>query len=407
MASPAPIGDVTDGNEASTQARTPVLGDNQDRIQAQPASSEPAINTNAPAVALAGSAAMTHATSSQQPQPATTATTNSSNPKSMLETGNNNNSTASNLPLPSHLSTSHSDPGTSKRPRDARLIHLVLASLGVSAYQERVPLQLLDFAYRYTSSVLSDAAHVQAEGWHGTGNEGGGTGRGKGGKGGGAAGAASGGASSTGAAVVGEKEEVSVASLRIAIGSRTQYQYQGTLPKEFLVGLARERNRIGLAMGRGSNAQDATSGAASGGGAAQTGISMNGVRLPPEKYCLTGMGWGLRDEWDSEGFKEAEEDDRGGDLDQVDDDMLMTTGLGQDGLSLEDGMLKSQQNGLVLEADGADEDGEATMEDVFGPEGGDGDAAGDAGDTSGEGLENPRRAMALETQNEDQDMRDE
>lgn len=46
------------------------------------------------------------------------------------------------------------DNGQSKRPRDARLIHLVLANYGVNAYEERVPLQLMDFAYRYTSSTL-------------------------------------------------------------------------------------------------------------------------------------------------------------------------------------------------------------------------------------------------------------
>lgn len=46
------------------------------------------------------------------------------------------------------------DKGQSKRPRDARLIHLVLANYGVNAYQERIPLQLMDFAYRYTSSTL-------------------------------------------------------------------------------------------------------------------------------------------------------------------------------------------------------------------------------------------------------------
>lgn len=46
------------------------------------------------------------------------------------------------------------DNGQSKRPRDARLIHLILANYGLNAYQERVPLQLMDFAYRYTSSTL-------------------------------------------------------------------------------------------------------------------------------------------------------------------------------------------------------------------------------------------------------------
>lgn len=38
-----------------------------------------------------------------------------------------------------------------RKPRDARIIHLILASMGVSAYQERVPLMLMDFAYRLSS----------------------------------------------------------------------------------------------------------------------------------------------------------------------------------------------------------------------------------------------------------------
>lgn len=33
-------------------------------------------------------------------------------------------------------------------PRDARLVHLILTSLGVEAYQQNVPLQLMTFAHR-------------------------------------------------------------------------------------------------------------------------------------------------------------------------------------------------------------------------------------------------------------------
>lgn len=43
---------------------------------------------------------------------------------------------------------STTDNGLSRRPRDARVIHLMLSSMGVNAYQERVPLQIMDFAYR-------------------------------------------------------------------------------------------------------------------------------------------------------------------------------------------------------------------------------------------------------------------
>lgn len=42
-------------------------------------------------------------------------------------------------------------------PRDARLIALILASMGVSDVEPAVLLQLLEFAHRYTYDVLSDA----------------------------------------------------------------------------------------------------------------------------------------------------------------------------------------------------------------------------------------------------------
>lgn len=42
-------------------------------------------------------------------------------------------------------------------PRDARLIALILASMGVSDAEPSVLLQLLEFAHRYTHDVLSDA----------------------------------------------------------------------------------------------------------------------------------------------------------------------------------------------------------------------------------------------------------
>lgn len=222
----------------------------------------------------------------------------------------------------------------------------MLSSLGVSAYQERVPLQLLDFAYRYTSSVLGDAAHIQAEGWDGSGDahaSGGGKGGGRGKIGGGGGGGASGGAGAgAGGSGTTEKEEVSLASLRMAIGSRMQYQYQGSLPKEFLMGLAKERNRVGLGVGRGlagaqqQGQQDASS---------LAGQMIGGVKLPPEKYCLTGVGWGLREEWDSEG-----------------EDVEIQLQQGEGGLEGSDAIRMAEDDG--------DEDAEPTMEDVFGDDGG-------------------------------------
>lgn len=162
------------------------------------------------------------------------------------------NQSANNSALPSG---SLVDNGLSKRPRDARLLHMILANLGVTAYQERVPLQLMDFAYRYTSSTLQDALHLTAEG-HGN------------------------------SAQLGREPKthndmssVSLHALRLSIASRTHYQFSPTLPKEFYHEIAQERNRVALPP---------------------VGKDW-GLRLPPEQYCLTGVGWGLKEEWDSEG----------------------------------------------------------------------------------------------------------
>ena len=62
-----------------------------------------------------------------------------------------------------------------------------------------------------------------------------------------------------------------------------------------------------------------------------------GVQLPPEKFCLTGVGWGLKDEWESDEDvvieeaapamsrsasqrKEVDEDERMGGLDGDEDE---------------------------------------------------------------------------------------
>ena len=191
------------------------------------------------------------------------------------------------------------DNGLSKRPRDARLIHMVLANLGVTSYQERVPLQLMDFAYRYTSSTLQDALHLTTEGYGST-------------------------APTTGKGAGNDLSTITMASLRLGIASRTHYQFSPTLPKEFYHEIAAERNRIALpTVGRDW-----------------------GVRLPPEQYCLTGVGWGLKEEWASEGEAEGEQGDE-----------MVMDGQGDE------------------EEGNEDEEGNERMEDIFGEDvnGGDGD----------------------------------
>ncbi|KAI9805841.1 MAG: hypothetical protein M1825_000455 [Sarcosagium campestre] len=184
-------------------------------------------------------------------------------------------------------STYLTDPGsTTKRPRDARLIHMVLAAMGINAYQERVPLQLLDFAYRYSSSTLQDALHLSSDG---PATAGGGASSSFG---------PSGGARDAGGAAGGGGSIVTLPALRLSVASRMNYQYQASLPKEFLLDLANERNRIALPLPG----------------------KEYGVRLPPEKYCLTGVGWELKEEWTSEGEEEVDGDeDEGHDQPRLDD----------------------------------------------------------------------------------------
>ena len=158
-------------------------------------------------------------------------------------------------------SLSAADDGSTKRPRDLRLIHLVLANLGVSSYQERVPLQLIDFAYRYVAGILQDSLQYQE-----------------------AYGNVSGSAKANTAGTH-DANGVSIGALRAAVEARTYYQFSPTLPKEFYLELASERNTVAL----------------------PTIGKEYGVRLPPEQYCLTGIGWNMKDEWDQVDVERAPE----------------------------------------------------------------------------------------------------
>lgn len=208
---------------------------------------------------------------------------------------------------------------------------MLLASLGVTAYQDRVPLQLLDFAYRYTSSVLQDSVHLGIEGYAGAVAEGSGT-SGK----------------NSASAEVGS---VSLHGLRLSIASRLHYQFQTGLPKEFLMEVASERNRLALpGVARGF---DAGAGAANGAAAnaANQSVLAAGLRLPSERFCLTGTGWTMKDEWDSEGEEEDEMLD-----------VLQQAGAGAG--AGEEG------------EEGAEDDDDGKMEDIFGED----TAMGEAGE---------------------------
>lgn len=225
---------------------------------------------------------------------------------------------------------------------------MLLASLGVTAYQERVPLQLLDFAYRYTSSVLQDAVHLSTEGYAGATNEAGsGSGTGRGGGGGGGTGH--------------DVNTVSLSALRLSIASRLHYQFQTGLPKEFLVDVASERNRValpGASRGFSENANNNNNN--NNKASAHQCLVMGGMRLPPERFCLTGVGWDMKEEWESEGEEEIDQTASGtGEADGSDDGQKGDQGDDEDG-KMEDVFGEDTAMGEGAGGQGEDEDKDMT-----------------------------------------------
>lgn len=158
-------------------------------------------------------------------------------------------------------------------PRDVRLLRLIFAGQGVSSYEDHVPLQLMDFAYRYTSEVLQDAM-VYNDYAHPTltnaGNSGGGTIDNPNGGG-------TGSGNNAGPANADDdanNQMINNEDVRLAIAARTAYQFKPVPPKKMLMELAAERNEKPL----------------------PAVMPMWGIRLPPEKYCLTARDYTEGDE---------------------------------------------------------------------------------------------------------------
>ncbi|CDK25517.1 unnamed protein product [Kuraishia capsulata CBS 1993] len=116
-------------------------------------------------------------------------------------------------------------------PRDVRLLHLIFATQG------------------YTTGVLQDAT-LYNDHAHGAG------------------------AHVSNAGNAGTNSPLTNEDIRLAIASRTNYQFKPVPPKELLLELAAEKNRKPL----------------------PPVMPSWGIRLPPEKFCLTAKDWSLSDE---------------------------------------------------------------------------------------------------------------
>ncbi|KAK3693711.1 transcription initiation factor IID, 31kD subunit-domain-containing protein [Podospora appendiculata] len=259
-------------------------------------------------------------------QPATTTTTTSAQPSQpsqppsqqttlVAQSQSQPQSQQQQPPQPHHPQPPTSPSAAAPRPRDARTIELLLTAQGVTAFEQRVPLLLLDFAYRHTSAVLSDALHLSADPYTSH------------------AGARPSAASGAAPVNVGDAT-VSANAVQLAISSRLGFQFRGGSggggpSKEWLMDLARQTNRTMLPR-----------------------IMTNewGVRLPAERFVLNGLSWGLRDAW-------AGQD--GADDDSSDEDEDMDDG---------DAAAADAMQGVEIEDIGGDGVEGGTMDDVFGDE---------------------------------------
>ncbi|KAI1297062.1 transcription initiation factor IID, 31kD subunit-domain-containing protein [Xylaria venustula] len=231
--------------------------------------------------------------------PPSQATPSQSQPQTQLASQPTQNSGTTTIPNtqttqntgPAQAAPSSPPPTThDPRPRDARTIELLLTSQGVTSFDNRVPLLLLDFAYRHTSSILNDALHLSGDPYTSH-----------------AGSKPSGSSGAVPMAPPGGDATVSTNAVNIAIASRQAYQFRGGssgggagggggvggggASKEWLQELARERNKVALP---------------------RILAYEWGVRLPNERFVLSGQGWGLRDQWggvDGEGAEESSEEE--------------------------------------------------------------------------------------------------
>ncbi|KAF9208591.1 Transcription initiation factor TFIID subunit 9 [Haplosporangium sp. Z 27] len=117
-------------------------------------------------------------------------------------------------------------------PRDAKVISLILQSLSVEDAEQKVIHQLLEFAHRYTTDVFQDALLYSEHAG---------------------------------------RSEVGLEDVKLAIQGRVNHSFTSPPPKEFLLELAEEKNRVPLPIIP----------------------EKYGIRLPHERHCLTAVNFQL------------------------------------------------------------------------------------------------------------------
>lgn len=118
-------------------------------------------------------------------------------------------------------------------PKDARVMISILKDMGIMEFEPRVVNQLLEFSYRYISTVLEDSKVLSAHA---------------------------------------RKKAIDMDDVKLAVEMHTDHNLTCPPPRDLLLEVAAKRNAVPLPIPR------------------QTG----GLRLPPDRFCLTATNYRLK-----------------------------------------------------------------------------------------------------------------
>jgi len=141
--------------------------------------------------------------------------------------------------------------GDKSMPKDGRVMMAILKDMNITDYEPRVVEQLLEFVYRYISSVLEDARTLSNFA------------RKKGNAP--AAGGSAGGAANAGI-------QIDVEDVKLAVQMYTEHNLTSPPTRDILLEVATKKNSTQLPLPK----------------------TTGGLRLPPDRYCLTAVNYKLK-----------------------------------------------------------------------------------------------------------------
>ncbi|XP_020027907.2 transcription initiation factor TFIID subunit 9-like [Castor canadensis] len=118
-------------------------------------------------------------------------------------------------------------------PKDAQMMAQILKDMGITEYEPRVTNQMLEFAFRYVTTVLDDAKIYSS---------------------------------------YAKKATVDADNVQLAIQCHADQSFTSPPPRDFLLDIARQRNQTPLPLIK----------------------PYSGPRLPPDRYCLTAPNYRLK-----------------------------------------------------------------------------------------------------------------